>query len=164
MNIPLNIDWQQILLHLFNFIILFAILYFLLYKPVKEFMDKRIAYYKQLDDEAKLNLENSEQIKQDYMAKLANSDKEISAQKEAAGKETEAANAERIKQAKAEAERIVADARQTSEKERARMLQQAQKEITDMVVTATEKIVAKADTAESYEQFLHAVERGAENE
>ena len=41
MNVPLNIDWQQILLHLLNFVILFAILYFLLYDPVKKFMDKR---------------------------------------------------------------------------------------------------------------------------
>lgn len=36
MNMPLNMDWQQILLHLLNFVILFAILYFLLYEPVKK--------------------------------------------------------------------------------------------------------------------------------
>ena len=41
MNIPLNIDWQQILLHVLNFVILFGGLYFLLYKPVKNFMAKR---------------------------------------------------------------------------------------------------------------------------
>ena len=34
MNIPLNIDWQQILLHLLNFVILAGGLYLLLYKPV----------------------------------------------------------------------------------------------------------------------------------
>lgn len=49
---PLNIDWQQILLHLLNFVILFAILYFLLYKPIKDFMQKRMDYYKSLYDEA----------------------------------------------------------------------------------------------------------------
>ena len=43
MNVPLNIDWQQILLHLFNFIILAGGLYLLLYKPVKNFMEKREA-------------------------------------------------------------------------------------------------------------------------
>lgn len=32
MNIPLNIDWQQILLHLFNFAILAGGLYLLLYR------------------------------------------------------------------------------------------------------------------------------------
>ena len=34
MNIPLNIDFQQILLHLLNFAILGGGLYLLLYKPV----------------------------------------------------------------------------------------------------------------------------------
>ena len=38
---PLNIDWQQILLHLLNFAILAFGLYFLLYKPVKAFREKR---------------------------------------------------------------------------------------------------------------------------
>ena len=41
MNVPLNIDWQQILLHLMNFAILAGGLYLLLYKPVKQFMAKR---------------------------------------------------------------------------------------------------------------------------
>ena len=35
-NIPLNVDWQQILLHWMNFVILTGGLYFLLYKPVKQ--------------------------------------------------------------------------------------------------------------------------------
>ena len=46
MNIPLNIDWQQILLHLLNFVILAGGLYLLLYQPVKAFMEKRQAYYR----------------------------------------------------------------------------------------------------------------------
>ncbi len=51
MNIPLNIDWQQILLHLFNFVILIAGLYILLYKPVKNFMAQREQHYKDVDAE-----------------------------------------------------------------------------------------------------------------
>ena len=57
MNIPLNIDWQQILLHLLNFAILAGGLYFLLYKPVKDFMDKRTAYYKEMDDQANARID-----------------------------------------------------------------------------------------------------------
>ena len=40
MEIPLNVDWQQILLHLFNFIILFGGLWLLLYKAVKKRLSK----------------------------------------------------------------------------------------------------------------------------
>lgn len=49
---PLNIDWQQILLHLFNFVVLTGVLYFLLYKPVKSFMDKRTEEYRLADEKA----------------------------------------------------------------------------------------------------------------
>lgn len=159
---PLNIDWQQILLHLFNFVILFAVLYFLLYKPVKDFMEKRVEYYKKLDDDAKSNLVASENTKAEYLAKLATVEDEISVMKEKAHKELEEAGAKKIKQAEREAEKIMEEAHQTIERERTKMLKEAQNEISDMVVSATEKIVAS--TSESYEQFLAAVERNGENE
>ena len=42
---PLNINWQQILLHLLNLVILIVGLYLILYKPVKKFMKKRNVTY-----------------------------------------------------------------------------------------------------------------------
>lgn len=39
--LPLNIDWQQILLHLLSFLILAVGLTFLIYRPVKKFLDNR---------------------------------------------------------------------------------------------------------------------------
>lgn len=164
MNLPLNIDWQQILLHLFNFVLLFGILYFLLYKPVKDFMDKRIEYYKKIDDDAKENFETSEKVKEEYLKKLAGAEAEISVRNEKARKEMEETNALKIKQAEKQAKQIIMDARQSLEKEREKILRQAQEEISDMVLTATEKIVLQSGTSESYEQFLTAVERREENE
>lgn len=164
MNLPLNIDWQQILLHLFNFVILFAILYYLLYKPVKDFMEQRMEYYKKLDDDTKSNLEASEKTKEEYINKLAVVENEISEKREKARKEIEKFNADKIKEAEKEAEKIVEEAHQTLEKERVKMLKEAQNEISNMVVSATEKIVLQSSTTESFDQFLAAVERGGENE
>lgn len=164
MNLPLNIDWQQILLHLFNFVILFAILYYLLYKPVKDFMEQRMEYYKKLDDDTKSNLEASEKTKEEYINKLAVVENEISEKREKARKEIEKFNADKIKEAEKEAEKIVEKAHQTLEKERVKMLKEAQNEISNMVVSATEKIVLQSSTTESFDQFLAAVERGGENE
>ena len=65
MNIPLNIDIQQILLHLVNFAILFIILYLVLYKPVKKFMVKREEYYANMDQEAKDKLAAAREQPQD---------------------------------------------------------------------------------------------------
>ena len=164
MSLPLNIDWQQILLHLFNFVLLFGILYYLLYSPVKSFMDKRIEYYKKLDDDAKSNLKLSENTKTEYMNKLAAVDEEISKIRENARKEIEATRDKRIKSAQEEAEKIISQARQSLDVEHDKMLKEAQKEISDMVLTATEKVLLQSGTSESYEQFLAAVERGGDDE
>lgn len=81
MNIPLNIDWQQILLHLMNFVILAGGLYFLLYKPVKAFMDKRAAYYQEQADQAAQTTQAAQQLKADYEARLSAADDEIREEK-----------------------------------------------------------------------------------
>ena len=81
-GVPLNIDWQQILLHLFNFTILFGALYILLYKPVKNFMDGREAHYADMDSKANQALADAESSKASYeekeracrLAKEANAD------------------------------------------------------------------------------------------
>lgn len=164
MNLPLNIDWQQILLHLFNFVILFGVLYFLLYKPVKDFMDKRTEYFKKLDDDTKSNLENAEKTKEEYIARLAAVDEEISHKKAEAVKELEEKRSAKIKQAELEAEKILEDTKKSLEIERIKMLREAQTEISGMVVAATEKIVLQSSASESFDQFLAAVERGGDSE
>ena len=75
-NLPLNINLTQIFLHLLNFLILFAILYFLLYKPVKNFMEKREKTYRDMDDEARDNLRVSEETKAQYESKMSEADSE----------------------------------------------------------------------------------------
>lgn len=164
MNLPLNIDWQQILLHLFNFVVLFAILYFLLYKPVKDFMEKRTEYYKKLAEDARANLEASEKVKAEYTDRLAAVEDEIADKKEKARRELEESCAEKQKLAEMKAEKIVEEAHQTLEKERAKMLKEAQNDISDMVVSAVEKIVLQKSTSESFDQFLDTVERGGKHE
>ena len=81
-NLPLNINFTQIFLHLLNFLILFAILYFLLYKPVKNFMAKREHTYRDMDDEARDNLKATEEAKAQYEAKMSEAEAEISQMKQ----------------------------------------------------------------------------------
>ena len=52
-GLPLNIDITQILLHLLNFTVLFAGLYFILYKPVRKIMNEREEHFKKLEEDAK---------------------------------------------------------------------------------------------------------------
>ncbi len=161
---PLNIDWQQILLHLFNFAILFGVLYFLLYSPVKQFMDNRVKYYKDIDDEAKLALENAEKTKEEYQKKLDLIDNEISDKKKKAYEEIDEVNKAKIKHAEQEAEKILKDARETIENQRAKMLKEAKSEIADMVTGAAQKLIASNDTAQAFDQFLDLAKRGEADE
>ena len=70
MPIPLNIDWQQILLHWLNLAILAGGLYFLLFKPVKQFMEKREAHYREMEEQAAGKLREAERIQESYRQKL----------------------------------------------------------------------------------------------
>lgn len=157
MGIPLNIDWQQILLHLFNFVLLFGILYFLLYNPVKKFMDQRMDYYKKLDDEANENLKNAEAVKKEYLDKLAAADQEIMDKKEEAYQAFENVRTKKIKEAQEEADRIIFDARANGKKERDKMIDEAQTEIVNLVVNAAEKLSVNSVTADTYDLFLNTV-------
>lgn len=79
---PLNINFQQVFLHMLNFALLFGAMYFLLYKPVKKFMDSRAQRYQKMDEDAKAALAQAEAAKAEYEKKLAGADDEI-AQKRA---------------------------------------------------------------------------------
>ena len=91
MGIPLNVDWQQILLHLFNFIILFGGLWLLLYKPVKNFMAKREAYYKDMDKAAAEKLAAAENEQQKYSGLIGKAQDEAAELKKKAMADADAA-------------------------------------------------------------------------
>ena len=110
MGVPLNIDWQQILLHLMNFAILAGGLYVLLYRPVKAFMAKREAYYQAQADQAEKTAQEAERLKADYQAKLDAAGEEILQEKKRAAQAAQASAQRQLEDAKAQAEKILSDA------------------------------------------------------
>jgi len=163
MKLPLNIDIQQILLHLLNFAILFAGLYFILYKPVRKFMDSREEHFKKLEEEANEKVEEGEKAKEAYENKLKNVDSEINVKREEAGKETFAERERIITAANEEAATILRKAREKAQAEHDKILNDAQKEIAQIVNEATEKIVLRSDL-DTYDQFLDAAKKEEVNE
>ena len=114
-NVPLNIDFSQILLHLFNFIILAGGLYFLLYKPTKSFMDKRETYYKDIDNKAKKTLADCESEKQKYKNLISEAQSQADAIKANALKEADVMAKEHIKSAEDAKAKIISDAKKSAE-------------------------------------------------
>ena len=160
-GLPLNVDWQQILLHLFNFTILFGALYILLYKPVKDFMDNRTAHYAEMDSKAEKALADAESSKASYEQKERDLDDEIRAKKSSLTKEIDAERERRIEAARGEAEKIIANARGEADREKKEIIESAQKEITEMVTDAMEKLTLEQSASDAFDQFLDAAEEAS---
>ena len=157
MGVPLNIDWQQILLHLFNFLILFGGLYLLLYRPVKAFMDKRTAYYADMDAEAKRKLADAERQEKQYRDHLANVENEADALKKQAMESARQAAAEQLRQAKEERRAILDRAQREAAQEKARVLAEAGTEIDALVAEAVDKLLPSGKAP--LDDFLDRVEK-----
>lgn len=157
---PLNIDWQQILLHLLNFSILTAGLYLILFKPVKKFMDERKEYFRSLEENTKAEAERVEAMRAELECKLSGVESEVG--RRLAEAETAAADraAEHLRDAEEKADKILSKAREDGENEKKRIIASAQNDIAYMVVEATEKLVAEDSTPEHdkalYDLFIAA--------
>ena len=162
---PLNIDWQQILLHWMNLAILTGGLYFLLYKPVKQFMAKREEYYRSLDQHAqeKLDQARAERVQAEYQAKLDGAEEEIREARAQAQQSAQQSVQEQLAQAKDQAEQIVAHARVEAEHNRDQIIKQSQRELKDLAARAAKKLAAHPE-ADPFEQFLTLAEGGKPHE
>ena len=157
MNIPLNIDWQQILLHFFNFSILVGGLYLLLFKPVKDFMAKREQHYKAIDDDAAAKQREAEEKVRSADERVAALDNELSAQRESAAKEASELAERQRANAKAEADKIIEAARAEGERERKKIVDDANREAVAIAEAAMDKLVNE-HTSAAYDDFLKTVE------
>lgn len=140
-GIPLNIDIKQIALHLLNFVLLFLILYFLLYKPVKKFMEKREAHYREQDERSNARLAEAEQSKLEYEKRLNQADEEIADKKRAVISEARAESERIIKSAENESAVILKKAGDAAENIKKRAEERVKDELADVIAAAaTEKI------------------------
>ena len=157
MNIPLNIDWQQILLHFFNFSILVGGLYLLLFKPVKSFMAKREKHYADMESAAVAREKDTEELKAEMVKREAAFDTELEEKRAAAAKEAEAFAQQQRDAAKAQADRILSDAKSAAENERQKIVAEANREAVAIAEEAMEKLLAK-ETSRAYDSFVNAAE------
>ena len=141
-NIPLNIDWQQILLHLFNFSILVGGLYLLLFKPVKNFMDKRAKHYADMESAAVEREKSTAALEASMRQRQAALDAELDEKRTAAYEQ---------------ADKIVAAARENAENDRKKIVDEANREAVSIAEAAMEKLLAK-ETSRAYDAFVNAAE------
>lgn len=162
MNLPLNIDLRQILLHMLNFVILAFGMYFILYKPLKEFMDKRRKMYEDMDCEAKETLKKADSLKMEYEEKLLKADEEIKKSRDKSELQANADAAEIIEKAQKEAEDILHRLKKQAEYESKEALRRANREISEITVSAAKKMIY-SDTSEAFDAFLDSTKGDADS-
>lgn len=157
-SIPLNIDVQQILLHVFNFIILATVLTFVLFKPVRKFMREREEKYKTAAEEHAKKKAEIEELEEQRKEKLAGLDAELETHRREVLAQTEKRSKQLISEAESEARDILAQGRKRSEEERKAYIAGAGDEIADMVVKSAEKLLVVGSSPESdsalYDSYL----------
>ena len=161
---PLGLDFTQIFLHLFNVIFLFGGLYYLLYKPVTQFMSKREEYYKQMDKDAREALEKAQASQDDYDKKIIQIEEEIAEKKKKASSDLQRLREKKIRDAEDEAKLILEKAEEDAWTKRNAILDGTKDDIYALIDHATDKLLLEGTTDSFYDAFLDDAERSVEHD
>lgn len=153
----IDIQSWQIILTICNMLVLFYFLKKKLFKPVKEFMDKR-------SDEIRSSIADAEQKNQEADRRLEEYEHKI-AQAQTEGREiVEKARVhaqqradEIVGQAKDESTKLKERAAKDIELEKQKALRDLKGEVADMAIMATEKLIQKSLDAQSSKELIDEV-------
>ncbi len=160
---PLNIDWVQILLHGFNFLLLAGGLILLLYKPVVSFLEQRRQYYTDKERELAEQAAANERLQAEYTAKMQEAEEQIREMRRMAEHDIAELSKATLDQAKEKAHAIILAAEQEAEDRKEHILDAAQTEIGELVVAATQKLLSDTVTPERnaalYDEFIRLADK-----
>jgi F-type H+-transporting ATPase subunit b len=105
----------NILLHIFNVAVLYAVLYYFLYKPIKKYMGARSDRIKKQIDEARQTQEKAEAAFAESREKLKEAEKEAAAAVSKGTQQAQNQAAQMLRTVKAEADEIVRQARKETD-------------------------------------------------
>jgi len=153
----IGIDWQVLLAQLINFGILFGLLFFLLYKPMRRTFDER-------SNRIKESMEQAEQIKE----QMARTEEQVREQLAAARREGQdvlaqaAEIGEHLKEegrgeTRQEAEVIIDRASTEIERQRDEAIDEVKRQFVDLAITAAEKVVNETLDREKHRRLIEEV-------
>ncbi|TET40744.1 MAG: F0F1 ATP synthase subunit B [Dehalococcoidia bacterium] len=153
----IGIAWQGLIAQLVSFAILFGLLTFLLYKPVRRILDER-------SNRIKESMDQAEQIK----VRMAETEERVREQVEAARREGQNIVAqagqmgERVKEearleARREAESIMARSRIEIDRERDEAIEELRRQFVDLAITAAEKVISETLDKEKHRRLIDEV-------
>lgn len=142
-----DLDFQLIHDSLFlaiNIFILFTVMSYFMFNPVRNMLQKRREKIKNEIETAKQNKSDALALKEDYENKLKNADKEVEAILSEARKKALRREEEIIAEAKAEAAKIIERAHTEVLMEQKRVVDDMKKEMVQIATAMAGKVVAKS--------------------
>ncbi|MDD3946606.1 MAG: ATP synthase F0 subunit B [Clostridia bacterium] len=142
-TLPLGLNFFEILLEMFNLAILVVGVRFLLYKPVKKYMEKRSEEYKKAEEESEQKRKEAEDLKLQYEKVLEESRQNaITCSKEATASAMIQAE-EIVENAKTEAERILQKAEEELSHKELMQKEELSNSVSELALDMASKILQR---------------------
>ncbi len=156
----LGINLPSLLWHTINFLVLIALLWRFLYKPVIRMLDERSNRIKESMERAETIKEQLARTNEETRLALESARKEAQGLADQASQIGEQIKAQARRDAQAEADKILERARQQIEQERRQAVAEARQEMANLVVMAAGKVLGRQldDRAQHQlvEEFLYS--------
>jgi F-type H+-transporting ATPase subunit b len=142
---------------LVSFAILFGLLTFLLYKPVRRILDERSNRIKESMEQAEQIKETMAQTEQRVKEQLEAARREGQNMLAQAGQMGERLREEAREQARGEAEVIISRARTEIERERDEAIEELRRQFADLAILAAEKVISETLDREKHRRLIDEV-------
>ena len=154
----LGLNWQGLVWHAINFIVLLLLLRLVLYKPVLGMLDNRARRVRDSMDQADRARRAAEQAESDRQALLAETRREAEQMRARADEQAKRIIADAGDRAQEQANRIIAQAEAQTEQMRNQTMAEVRGQIADLIVVAVDRVTRHALDASAQrnlvQQFL----------
>jgi F-type H+-transporting ATPase subunit b len=157
-------NWQFVMEHAVNLIILLGVLVYFLKTPVKNFLVERRGTISHEIDTAQKTIGEAKSKYDEYAKKLQAIESEINNLKDTLGKQGESERAELLRQAAAASETIRKEAGETIALQTERARREIQNEVVDLAVGSAEAIIRQNLGDSDKERFVQEFTKNIEDE
>jgi F-type H+-transporting ATPase subunit b len=157
-------NWQFVMEHAVNLIILLGVLVYFLKTPVKNFLVERRGSISHEIDTAQKTIGEAKTKYEEYAKKLQAIESEINALKETLRKQGETERAELLKQAESASETIRKEARETIALQTERARREIQTEVVNLALGNAEALIKQSLQDADKERFIQEFTKNIEDE
>ncbi len=148
-----GLDWQ-VLMTIFNTLIMYAVLKHFLYKPVKAMFAQRKEEVEKIYSDANEAKDSAMEMKSDYEHKMASAKKEAHTIVQTATKKANENSQQIVATAQTKANTILKKAQTEIDREKAQVKNELKNEISSIAILAAERVINKELKQEDHEELI----------